>query len=367
MAFHRAALLCALLQHAAGFVLPGAFAPAHPVGKVQLSAPALRRTGNEGAVVQRASRRMMTPPMAVGVRPSQMTDATKGGGKSVLVFSWFYAAPKELELVKRIYKKKGFSKVVVQESIVKEIATPRGWYRTYEKFTGGAELDKELQATLGQEFDVVHCMSGGFLNLALALTSSIPVRFKVLVLDSTPIMPQPKAFVRFARAYMKDHGLDVITKLLPEPLHTAFYTSRWGLGGGYVRLKHKVMQLTGIKGKRRIGDMPYEEMEKWTRWATHVAMLDRYDNMTQVTIDTVLDKQASGVEECIFLYNPTDPYINPDDVNTVINHCPDAGVEATIVHVGTKHIETLFRKPNVLFNAIDAALERVSGAPAAAK
>ena len=53
----------------------------------------------------------------------------------MLVFSWFYAAPKELELVKRIYKKKGFSKVVVQESIVKEIATPRGWYRTYEKFT----------------------------------------------------------------------------------------------------------------------------------------------------------------------------------------------------------------------------------------
>ena len=116
-----------------------------PATQVQLSAPALRRTGNEGAVVQRASRRMMTPPMAVGVRPSQMTDATKGGGKSVLVFSWFYAAPKELELVKRIYKKKGFSKVVVQESIVKEIATPRGWYRTYEKFTGGAELDKELQ------------------------------------------------------------------------------------------------------------------------------------------------------------------------------------------------------------------------------
>mgnify|MGYP001404639508 CR=1 FL=1 len=119
-----------------------------PGTQVQLSAPALRRTGNEGAVVQRASRRMMTPQLAVGVRPSQMTDATKGGGKSVLVFSWFYAAPKELELVKRIYKKKGFSKVVVQESIVKEIATPRGWYRTYEKFTGGAELDKELQAKL---------------------------------------------------------------------------------------------------------------------------------------------------------------------------------------------------------------------------
>jgi len=127
-----------------------------------------------------------------------------------------------------------------QESIVKEIATPRGWYRTYDRFVSGDAVSKELQATLGQNFDVVHCMSGGFLNLALVLSSKIPAKFKVLVLDSTPIMPQPKAFVRFARAYMSDHGLDLITKLLPERFHTWIYTSRWGVGGAYVRAKHKV-------------------------------------------------------------------------------------------------------------------------------
>lgn len=44
----------------------------------------------------------------------------------------------------------------------------------------------------------------------------------------------------------------------------------------------QVLQMVGHQSKRRLGDMPYEEMEKWTRWATHVAMLDRYDNMTQV-------------------------------------------------------------------------------------
>jgi hypothetical protein len=65
-------------------------------------------------------------------------------------------------------------------------------------------------------------------------------------MDSTPIMPQPKAFVRFARAYMTDHGLDVLTKLLPEPVHTWFYTSRWGVGGAYVRLKHKVSPLARL-------------------------------------------------------------------------------------------------------------------------
>jgi len=32
------------------------------------------------------------------------------------------------------------------ESIVKEIATPRGWYRTYDKFVSGEAVNKELQA-----------------------------------------------------------------------------------------------------------------------------------------------------------------------------------------------------------------------------
>jgi hypothetical protein len=55
-------------------------------------------------------------------------------GKSVLIISWFYAEPKQIELVKRIYKKKGFSDVVVQESPVYEISTPRGWYKTFMRY-----------------------------------------------------------------------------------------------------------------------------------------------------------------------------------------------------------------------------------------
>lgn len=206
-------------------------------------------------------------------------------------------------------------------------------------------------------------MSGGFLNLGLVLSSKIPVTFKVLVLDSTPIMPQPKAFVRFARAYMKDHGLDVITKLLPEPVHTWIYTSRWGIGGAYVRIKHKVKKALGLIEKRRLGAIPAEEMEQWNRWATHVAMLDRYDNMTQVTIDTVLNP-AAGLQEVIFLYNPKDPYLNPDDVEMVISQCGGKGVRNTVVHVDNKHIETLFRKPNVLFKPLEEALARAPPAGA---
>lgn len=36
-------------------------------------------------------------------------------------------------------------RVWVQESIVKEIATPRGWYRTYDKFVSGDAINKQLQ------------------------------------------------------------------------------------------------------------------------------------------------------------------------------------------------------------------------------
>ena len=170
-----------------------------------------------------------------------------------------------------------------QESIVKEIATPRGWYRTYDKFVSGDSVHKELQSrcfpcaspaasscrvcvlscclaglwggdaggmaalpsvarrlvapaltcvsslgapeeedrrrslarrrecvaanlqgawccSLGQSFDVVHCMSGGFLNLALVLSSGIPVRYKVGSLGPLPFpsgpSPQPGALAR---------------------------------------------------------------------------------------------------------------------------------------------------------------------------
>ncbi len=41
-------------------------------------------------------------------------------------------------------------------------------------------------------------------------------RFKKLVLDSTPILPNPVSFVRFARAYMNQHGLQWANKIIPE-------------------------------------------------------------------------------------------------------------------------------------------------------
>ena len=66
-----------------------------------------------------------------GVPEQVEGDTGNKGEKSVLVLSWFYAQPKELELVTRIYQKRGYSKVVIVESLVKDAATPRGWYKSF--------------------------------------------------------------------------------------------------------------------------------------------------------------------------------------------------------------------------------------------
>ena len=61
-------------------------------------------------------------------------------------------------------------------------------------------------ADLDRHFDVVHCMSGGFLQLYVLLRSGIHLNFSTLLFDSTPILPKPVAFTTFARAYMRSAG-----------------------------------------------------------------------------------------------------------------------------------------------------------------
>ena len=82
---------------------------------------------------------------------------------------------------------------------MKILSKPRGWYRT---FVASVKSDNQL----ARKYDVVHCMSGGFLNLYLTLASGAQLEFDTLVLDSTPIMPKPSSFVRFLRAWLEDSG-----------------------------------------------------------------------------------------------------------------------------------------------------------------
>lgn len=289
--------------------------------------------------------------LAAGLRMQEDSkDQGKAGGKSVLVISWFYAEPKQIELVKRIYQKKGFKDVVVHESPVKATATPRGWYKT---FIGHVKSMDKIQAEgmLARKFDVVHCMSGGFLNLYLILSAKIPVQFDHLVMDSTPIMPKPAAFVRFARAYMNDNGLKAVTKILPEPVHTGYQSLRWSIGALYVRFKHK----TFIKKELRSLDKEkFEFSNDWSRWAAGSSAKMDYKSIVDDAISTVFNRPGLKVA---FIYNDKDSYLNPADVKYVIQKCKEFGVDTTEVLTETKHIETIFRKPNILFGAIDAMME----------
>ena len=81
---------------------------------------------------ERSARSTVLKASLAPVEPESSTTVEQGG-KSALILSWFYAQPKEIELVKRIYKKKGFSEVIVIESLVKDSATPRGWYKSFLK------------------------------------------------------------------------------------------------------------------------------------------------------------------------------------------------------------------------------------------
>ena len=120
------------------------------------------------------------------------SESSAESGKSALVLGWFGAQDKELEFVKKIYKKKGFGDVVVQPSPIATCSKPRGWYRSVASLSramekhqavGGSDADGasstakdealEKALAIGRDFDVVHVMSGGFLNLYLTLLSGV--------------------------------------------------------------------------------------------------------------------------------------------------------------------------------------------------
>lgn len=46
------------------------------------------------------------------------------------------------------------------------------------------------------------CVRARFLNLYLQLLGGAKLDYDLLVLDSTPILPSPQSYTRFARAYM---------------------------------------------------------------------------------------------------------------------------------------------------------------------
>ena len=146
-------------------------------------------------VKQHSVRRAASPVANAAVEAPTGADAVvTPTGRSALVLGWFHASDRELAYVRKLYKRNGFSDIVIRPSLIGKIAKPRGWYRSIRRglrqeaaatsAATGALVGREaaaaisrassgdgISADVSRHFDVVHCLSGGFLSLYVLLRS----------------------------------------------------------------------------------------------------------------------------------------------------------------------------------------------------
>lgn len=279
------------------------------------------------------------------------TKVEEAKGHSALILGWFFASDKQLELVKRIYKKNGFTDVVIKESKVPEVAKPLGWAGKVLRTDRDVKCNGAETSDMTRKFDVVHVMSGGFLQLYQLLYSGVKIDFNTLVLDSTPILPRPSSFVRFARAYLSTtKKLAWIPKLIPNKIHVSLVAMQWALGCVLVSLKIQVMRLLALFG---ICDKQWDMFKILNQQAIRGSLV-RYQKTVDQSLETVF-----GARElrAIFVYNPSDPFINaPDVVATMSRVRSEFGCQVEEVQVAQDHIQTIFRKPKLIFTPLLGAL-----------
>jgi len=283
--------------------------------------------------------------MAAEAVPATEAEKPVKPQKSALVLGWFYAEPRQLKFVARLYRKQGFTDVVTYESHVATVARPRGWY------SGCLDTQKQIASEeghpLAREFDVVHVMSGGFLNLYQLLFAGVAIEFKTLVLDSTPILPKPAAFTRFARAYLDSVGFKWVSRLLPRPVHQATVTLRWAMQSAYIKFQHQFLRLLAKMGKRGV---PTAETKTLNKQAT-MTMTNRYVPIIDSVIKVLFEKMSG--KKAVFVYNPSDPFINSKDVQSTMDRAAkEYGVKVQSVEVEHDHVQTLFKEPTAIFGNV---------------
>jgi len=296
-----------------------------------------------------------------------------GAKRSVLVLGWFFAKDRELDYVRRMYNKNGFDDVVICPSKVGIISKPRGWYRSMRRQLQPGRRSRhegptEVEQSLGRHFDVVHCMSGGFLALYVLLRSRVGLRFSTLLCDSTPILPKPAAFTRFARAYLESVGLKLPLRMLPARLHQACVQARWWVSIFYIKTRHRVLNW--------LGRLQGEELNRWASGPVEWGLSGDYDRVAKHALGTIYEgaAQCDGAE-IIFLYNPNDPFLDPADVSDAAQLAREVGLAVREVETKVDHIKALFSSPRTVFNLLrpttdpahDDAAEPAASVAAAAK
>ena len=121
-----------------------------------------------------------------GGQPLAQRSPVSSAPRSALVLGWFHASERELGYVAKLYARNGFTDVVVRPSVIGKIAKPRGWYRSIRRglraeavathATTSAIVGRDMpseESNVSRHFDVVHCLSGGFLSLYVLLRLSL--------------------------------------------------------------------------------------------------------------------------------------------------------------------------------------------------
>jgi len=285
---------------------------------------------------------------AAASAPAAAEESSEEAHKSAVVFGFFAAKDRELDLIKRQYERFGYDEVVVVPSLVSRLARPSGWYKLFRE-----NAKQGRDHPLGRHFDVAHCMSGGFLNLYLTRGAGVPLTCDTLLLDSTPILPKPAAFTTFARQFLRDMGLGPVILFFPRLVHVSVVRLGWSLTACRLRLAHRLRRALGYPIS------PYRDLvTSWLRMSSAAAMSGggavSYDRISEHAEQTIFARapNARPPKRAVFLHNPRDPYLSHADVLETVHHARDLGVEACVKEVPTKHVQTIFQKPKLIFEEV---------------
>jgi len=246
--------------------------------------------------------------------------------------------------VRKAYDKNGFD-VTIQPSIVNVLAKPRGWYRTLRRRLQPNRKTPEPEPhALGRKFDVVHCLSGGFLSLYVLRRSRVALTFQTLLLDSTPILPKPAAFTRFTRAYLQSAGFSLPLRVFPRKLHQWLVKTNWLIALLYVQLRHRFL--------RAIGRLQGKDLDEWTSGPVDWAVRNDYGRVAKHAMGSVLEGAAEDAR-LVFMYNPDDPYLDVADVREAANLAASVGARVDTVVTDCDHVQAMFKMPSKVFNILN--------------
>ena len=325
------ALLCNLLLACSHALIapPKALQPLHSRrAAAAVDASAAAATGDAATPADANGVTSTTSDATAAAAPASSEAANGHQRKTAAVFGFFGASDRELALIEKRYAKNGYECVVVP-SPVKEVARPSGWYKNFRR---NARLGKDHE--LARHFDVVHCMSGGFLNYYLTRGAGVPLACDTLLLDSTPILPKPRAFTTFARQFMRDAlPFGKVVDLFPQPLHLFLIRTRWSVTAFRLRVQHWVL--------RRLGRHPRAWRDLTTRWlrvSSSAARRGNYEPIVDHAARIAFSRApaAPPPKRAVFLHNPADPYLSRADVLATVGAAEEESKEDVAVAAGAK-------------------------------